>query len=37
MTPHRRNAAHTEKLLKEGCHLLALEKQKGGYDGPSGE
>jgi hypothetical protein len=27
---HRRNAGNAEDLLKEGCRLLALEKQKGG-------
>jgi hypothetical protein len=30
MTPHARNAAKVEGLLKEGCRLLAAEKQKGG-------
>lgn len=30
MTPRRQNAGNTEELLKEGCRLLTLEKQKGG-------
>jgi hypothetical protein len=30
MTPQERHAANVEELIKEGCRLLTLEKQKGG-------
>src|SRR5260370_37570228 len=30
MTMRKRHAGNTEELLKEGCRLLTLEKQKGG-------